>query len=194
MVLTPSTMLDLGTTAPDFSLNTADGKRYSLAEQEIKNGLLVIFTCNHCPYVLHIAARLSEKIRVYQQQGISVVAINSNDYSSYPDDSPEKMITLAESFGFAFPYLVDETQEVAKIYQAACTPDFFLFSQDKKLVYRGQFDSARPGNQESITGDDLTAAVNGLLAASPISLEQQPSMGCNIKWKPGNEPNYFSTP
>lgn len=194
MVLTPSTMLDLGTTAPDFSLNTADGKRYNLAEQEVKNGLLVIFICNHCPYVLHIAARLSEKIRAYQQQGISVVAINSNDYSSYPDDSPEKMITLAESFGFTFPYLVDETQEVAKIYQAACTPDFFLFSQDRKLVYRGQFDSARPGNQESITGDDLTAAINGLLAASPISLEQKPSMGCNIKWKTGNEPNYFSTP
>jgi len=104
------------------------------------------------------------------------------------------MITLAESFGFTFPYLVDETQEVAKIYQAACTPDFFLFNQDKKLVYRGQFDSARPGNQDAITGDDLTAAINGLLAASPINLEQKPSMGCNIKWKSGNEPNYFSTP
>jgi len=194
MVLTPSTMLDLGTTAPDFSLNTTEGVRYSLAEQNIENGLLVIFICNHCPYVLHIAARLSEKIRSYQQQGISVVAINSNDYSSFPDDSPEKMITLAESFGFTFPYLVDETQEVAKIYQAACTPDFFLFNQDKKLVYRGQFDSARPGNQDAITGDDLTAAINGLLAASPINLEQKPSMGCNIKWKSGNEPNYFSTP
>ena len=194
MVLTPSTMLDLGTTAPDFSLNTADGKPYTLAEQPIDQGLLVIFMCNHCPYVLHIAARLTEKIRDYQEQGISVVAINSNDASSYPDDSPDKMLTLADSFGFSFPYLVDEKQDVAIIYQAACTPDFFLFNQDKKLVYRGQFDGARPGNKEPITGEDLSAAVNALLAASPVSIDQKPSMGCNIKWKSGNEPNYFSTP
>jgi peroxiredoxin len=194
MVLTPSTMLDLGTTAPDFTLNTADNKPYSLAEQSIDKGLLVIFMCNHCPYVLHIAARLSDKISDYQQQRIAVVAINSNDSSSYPDDSPEKMITLAESFGFTFPYLVDEKQDIAKIYQAACTPDFFLFNQDKKLVYRGQFDNARPGNKEPISGEDLTSAVNALLAASPVSRMQKASMGCNIKWKPGNEPNYFSPP
>lgn len=194
MVLTPSTMLDLGTTAPDFTLNSADHKPYTLAEQSIDKGLLVIFMCNHCPYVLHIAARLTDKIRDYQKQGISVVAINSNDSSSYPDDSPEKMITLSKSFGFSFPYLVDETQDVAKIYQAACTPDFFLFNKNKKLVYRGQFDNARPGNKEPITGEDLSAAVNALLAAGSIDLEQKPSMGCNIKWKPGNEPNYFSTP
>lgn len=192
MVLTPSTMLDLGTTAPDFTLNTADNKPYALAEQTIEKGLLVIFMCNHCPYVLHIAARLTDKIRDYQKQGISVVAINSNDSSSYPDDSPEKMITLSKSFGFSFPYLVDETQDVAKIYQAACTPDFFLFNKNKKLVYRGQFDNARPGNKEPITGEDLSAAVNALLAAGPVDLEQKPSMGCNIKWKPGNEPKYFS--
>lgn len=192
MVLTPSTMLDLGTTAPDFTLNSADHKPYTLAEQSIDKGLLVIFMCNHCPYVLHIAARLTDKIRDYQKQGISVVAINSNDSSSYPDDSPEKMITLSKSFGFSFPYLVDETQDVAKIYQAACTPDFFLFNKDKKLVYRGQFDNARPGNKEPITGEDLSAAVNALLAAGPVDLEQKPSMGCNIKWKPGNEPKYFS--
>lgn len=194
MVLTPSTMLDLGTTAADFNLNTADNKPYSLGEQSIDKGLLVIFMCNHCPYVLHIAARLSDKIRDYQQQGITVVAINSNDSSSYPDDSPDKMITLSESFGFTFPYLVDEKQDIAKIYQAACTPDFFLFNRDKKLVYRGQFDNARPGNQEPISGEDLTTAVNALLAASPVSRIQKPSMGCNIKWKPGNEPNYLSTP
>ncbi len=194
MVLTPSTMLDLGTTAPDFTLNSADNKPYTLAEQTIDKGLLVIFMCNHCPYVLHIAARLTDKIRDYQKQGISVVAINSNDSSSYPDDSPEKMITLAKSFGFTFPYLVDERQDVAKIYQAACTPDFFLFNKDKKLVYRGQFDNARPGNKEPITGEDLSTAVNALLDAGPVDLEQKPSMGCNIKWKPGNEPNYFSKP
>ncbi len=194
MVLTPSTMLDLGTSAPDFTLARADGKTFTLADQAIDKGLLVIFICNHCPYVLHIAARLAEKIRDYQDQGITVVGINSNDYSAFPDDSPEKMITLAKSFAFSFPYLVDEKQDVAKIYQAACTPDFFLFNQEKKLVYRGQFDSARPGNEQPITGEDLSAAVNALLTGTPISSEQKPSMGCNIKWKPGSEPNYFTVP
>ena len=192
MVLTPSTMLDLGTTAPDFTLNSGEGTAFSLAEQEIDKGLLVIFMCNHCPYVLHIAAKLSEKIKSYQQQGILVVAINSNDYHAYPDDSPAKMLTLSESFNFSFPYLIDEDQEVAKTYQAACTPDLYLFDQDKRLVYRGQFDSARPGNDTPITGEDLTTAVEALLAGNPIESEQRPSMGCNIKWKSGNEPNYFN--
>lgn len=194
MVQTRSTMLELGTSAPEFTLNSADGKPYTLSEQSIDNGLLVIFICNHCPYVLHVAARLAQKIRDYQAQGISVVAINSNDYSAYPDDHPDKMKTLAASFGFTFPYLVDQKQEVAKRYRAACTPDFFLFNRDRKLVYRGQFDSARPGKDEPVTGEDLTAAVNALLSGNPVAVEQKPSMGCNIKWKPGNEPNYFSMP
>ncbi len=194
MVQTRSTMLELGTPAPEFSLKSADGTPYNLAEQSIENGLLVIFICNHCPYVLHIAARLTQKIRDYQEQGISAVAINSNDYSAYPDDSPDKMNILAASFGFTFPYLVDKEQEVAKRYHAACTPDFFLFNQDRKLVYRGQFDNARPGNEEPVSGADLTAAVNALLSGIPVDLEQKPSMGCNIKWKPGNEPHYFSSP
>lgn len=193
MVLTPSTMLDLDTTAPDFTLNSIDNRTYTLAEQDIDKGLLVIFMCNHCPYVLHIAARLTEKIREYQENGISVVAINSNDFKAYPDDNPENMVVLARNFGFSFPYLVDESQDVAKRYRAACTPDFFLFNQDKKLVYRGQFDNARPGTEVAITGEDLSAAVNRVLSAGPIIEEQRPSMGCNIKWKPGNEPNYFST-
>ncbi len=194
MVETRSTMLELGTPAPDFTLSSADGKPYSLADQSVDRGLLIVFICNHCPYVLHIASRLTEKIRDYQEKGISVVAINSNDYSAYPDDSPEKMTTLAASFRFTFPYLVDEQQEVAKRYQAACTPDFFLFDQDRKLIYRGQFDNARPGKNDPVTGEDLTAAVEALLARKPVASEQKPSMGCNIKWKPGNEPNYFNAP
>ena len=192
MVLTPSTMLDLGTTAPDFTLKSAEGTAFSLAEQEVDRGLLVIFMCNHCPYVLHIAAKLSEKIKSYQQQGIVVVAINSNDYHAYPDDSPAKMLTLSESFAFSFPYLIDENQEVAKTYQAACTPDLYLFDENKKLVYRGQFDAARPGNDSPVTGEDLSTAIEALLAGNEIESEQRPSMGCNIKWKPGNEPNYFN--
>lgn len=192
MVLTPSTMQELETIAPDFDLKAPDGERYVLADQQIDNGLLVIFMCNHCPYVLHIIARLADKIRTYQKQGIAVVAINSNDVSAYPDDSPEKMIHLAKEFNFSFPYLVDEKQEVAKAYRAACTPDFFLYDANKKLVYRGQYDSARPGNDDPITGEDLSAAVDQLVAGKAISSEQRPSMGCNIKWAAGNEPDYFS--
>ncbi|NNK96007.1 MAG: thioredoxin family protein [Desulfobacterales bacterium] len=191
MVLTPSTMEELGSIAPDIDLTAPDGKRYLLAEQHIDNGLLVIFMCNHCPYVLHIIARLADKIRRYQEQGIAVVAINSNDASAYPDDSPEKMAHLAKEFNFSFPYLVDEKQELAKAYRAACTPDFFLYDADKKLVYRGQYDRARPGNNEPITGEDLSAAIDQLVAGKAISLEQSPSMGCNIKWVAGNEPGYF---
>ena len=191
MVLTPSTMQELGMQAPDFTLLDPEGKKYSLADMAISKGLLVIFICNHCPYVLHIRQKLVEKIRDYQQQGITVVAINSNDFSAYPDDSPENMVIDSRKHGYTFPYLVDEQQQVAKIYGAACTPDIFLFDGRKKLVYRGQFDSARPGNNEPITGADLTAAIERLLAGKPITPEQRPSMGCNIKWKPGNEPVYF---
>ena len=192
MSLTPSTMLDLGTTAPNFNLPSPDGTSYDLSKQQIDKGLLVIFMCNHCPYVIHIREKLVEAIKQYQDLGIEVVAINSNDYNQYPDDSPSKMLEMAQEFGFTFPYLVDEDQTVAKAYQAACTPDLFLFDGNRKLVYRGQFDSARPGNSEPITGKDLTAAVELVIAGKKIAEEdQRPSMGCNIKWKAGNEPSYF---
>ncbi len=191
MSLTPSTMLELGTLAPDFTLPAPDGKLFSLAEKTIKKGLLVIFMCNHCPYVIHIRPQLVKKIRDYQEKGIAVVAINSNDFSSYADDSPVNMAVAAKEFHFTFPYLIDESQEVAKAYRAACTPDFYLFDKDRKLVYRGQFDSARPGNKEPITGSDLTGAIQALIEGTQISADQRPSMGCNIKWKKGGAPSYF---
>jgi len=192
MSLTPSTMLALGTTAPDFTLSAPDGTAYALDKRQIDKGLLVIFMCNHCPYVIHIRRKLVEAIKSYQNLGIEVVAINSNDFAQYPDDNPSKMLETAQEFNFSFPYLVDEDQSVAKAYQAACTPDFFLFDGNKKLVYRGQFDGARPGNKEPITGEDLTDAVNQVIAGKSIGEDgQRPSMGCNIKWKAGNEPSYF---
>lgn len=194
MSLTPSTMLELGTEAPDFTLASPKGEKYSMKNQTVDKGLLIIFMCNHCPYVLHIRKRLVEKVRDYQELGITVVAINSNDYTAYPDDSPDKMALAAQEFSFSFPYLVDERQETARAYRAACTPDFFLFDKDKKLVYRGQFDSARPGNNKDINGEDLTEAIESLVAGKAVSSEQRPSMGCNIKWKPGNEPDYFGRP
>ena len=190
MALTPSSMQELGTIAPDIDLKTPEGLRYLLAEQNIDKGFLVIFMCNHCPYVLHIIAHLTENIRTYHEQGIAVVAINSNDATQYPDDSSEKMIHLSKNFSFSFPYLVDDKQEIAKSYGAACTPDFFLFDANNKLVYRGQYDSARPGNKDNITGEDLSAAIEQLVAGESVSLKQSPSLGCNIKWKQGNEPNY----
>lgn len=192
MSLTPSTMLELDTTAPNVNLPSPDGTSYDLAQQQIDKGLLVVFMCNHCPYVLHILQKLVEQIKEYQSKGIEVVAINSNDYLQYPDDSPEKMLEIAKQFRFSFPYLLDEDQETAKSYRAACTPDIFLFDNAKKLVYRGQFDSARPGNNNPITGEDLNDAVAKLLVGESVAEEhQRPSMGCNIKWKSGNEPSYF---
>jgi peroxiredoxin len=191
MVLTPSTMQELGMAAPDFNLPEPTGEPYCLGDQAIDKGLLVIFMCNHCPYVIHIREKLVEKVRTYQEQGITVVAINSNDFTGYPDDNPKNMAVIARSHGYTFPFLVDERQEVAKTYGAACTPDFFLFNAAKKLVYRGQFDGARPGNSEPVTGGDLSAAIDRLIAGRPVSPDQRPSMGCNIKWKPGNEPVYF---
>lgn len=193
MVLTPSTMQELGITAPDFTLPDPAGGRYSLTDWSINKGLLVIFMCNHCPYVVHIRQKMVEKIQEYQGQGITVVAINSNDFNLYPDDSPVNMALDSKTHGYTFPYLVDEQQQVAKVYGAACTPDFFLFDAEQKLVYRGQFDSARPGNNEPVTGADLSAAIAQLVTGKPVSLEQRPSMGCNIKWKPGNEPDYFGS-
>jgi peroxiredoxin len=191
MVLTPSTMQELGIKAPDFTLPDPAGKRFSLAACSIEKGLLVIFMCNHCPYVIHIRQKLVEKIRAYQEQGISVVAINSNDFNAHPDDSPKNMEIDSQKYGYTFPYLVDEEQKVAKAYGAACTPDFFLFDTEQKLVYRGQFDNARPGNSELVTGADLSSAIEQLVAEKQVSPDQRASMGCNIKWKPKNEPEYF---
>lgn len=192
MARTPSTMLELGVSAPDFSLpEPLTGQHRSLADFNGGKGLLVLFICNHCPFVLHILDSLVEFGREYQSRGLDIVAISANDVDSHPDDSPDKMAELAREHGFSFPYLYDESQEVAKAYQAACTPDLYLFDGQHKLVYRGQYDGARPGNDVAITGSDLRAAVDALLAGKAIASEQSPSLGCNIKWKPGNEPDYF---
>ena len=191
MVRTNSTMMALGTKAPPFTLINVDGRTVSLADYEEKPVLLVMFICNHCPYVKHIAPYLSLLGRDYLFKGVGIVAINSNDASAYPADSPEQMVHESEERGYYFPYLYDETQEVAKAYQAACTPDFFVFDRHQKLVYRGQLDNSRPGNDIPVTGEDLRAALDAVLAGKPAPEPQKPSMGCNIKWKSGNEPDYF---
>ena len=192
MARTPSTMLELGTPAPDFSLpDSVSGGTVSLADFGQAPGLLVMFICNHCPYVKHINHALAAFAREYQARGLAVVAISANDADSYPDDSPDKMAAEARMLGYSFPYLYDQTQAVAKAYQAACTPDFFLFDGQCRLFYRGQFDASRPGNDLPVTGEDLRAAVEALLAGEAPPAEQRASLGCNIKWKPGNEPDYF---
>ncbi|UCF33589.1 MAG: thioredoxin family protein [Phycisphaerales bacterium] len=191
MVVTPSTMLPLGTQAPDFSLPDSGGKTFTLKDFADAPALLVIFMCNHCPYVKHIRTELAKLGRAYQERGVAVVGINSNDIKKYPDDSPAKMAQEVELAGYTFPYLFDETQEVAKAYRAACTPDFYLFDGQRKLVYRGQMDDSRPGSDIPVTGKDLRAAMDALLAGQNASVEQKPSAGCNIKWKQGNEPDYF---
>ena len=190
MTATSSTMLSLGTSAPKFSLPDTEGNIVSLSDFEGASALLVIFMCNHCPFVKHILSELVELAKEYQSKGVTVVGINSNDVTNYPDDSPEMMVKLANEAVFSFPYLYDETQEVAKSYHASCTPDFFLFDGEMKLVYRGQMDDSRPGNNIPVTGVDLTAAIEAVIAGSEVSPEQKPSMGCNIKWKPGNQPSY----
>jgi len=192
MVLTPSTMLPLGTKAPDFSLPNVDGKTVSLSDFEGAPALLVIFMCNHCPYVKHVAEELAKLTSEYQQRGVAVVAISSNDAANYPDDSPEKMAEEVAVRGYKFAYLYDESQEVARAYHAACTPDFYVFDQDQQLVYRGQMDDSRPDSGIPVTGADLRAALDAVLAGQKPSDEQKPSIGCNIKWKSGNEPAYFS--
>ncbi len=192
MVRTPSTMLPLGTTAPDFSLLNVDGRTVSLADAAGPKGTVVMFICNHCPFVKHVADQLAALGRDVMPLGIGIVAISSNDVSTHPADSPEQMVHEAEDRGYPFPYLYDESQEVAKDYHAACTPDFFLFDASRKLVYRGQLDASRPGNEIPVTGADLRAAIDAVLAGRPVAAEQRPSLGCNIKWKPGNEPAYFS--
>lgn len=193
MARTPSTMLALGTTAPDFALlEPTTGNRVSLADcLDGQRGLMVVFICNHCPYVKHIAEQLAAYADHYREQGIGVVAINSNDADNYPDDGPQQMAAEVAARGYRFPYLYDADQAVAKAYQAACTPDFYLFDGEGKLYYRGQFDDARPHNDVAVSGCDLRAATDTLLAGAAAPAEQKPSLGCNIKWKPGNEPDYF---
>jgi peroxiredoxin len=191
MVLTPSTMLPLGTKAPDFSLPDTGGKTVSLKDSAGKQALLVVFMCNHCPYVKHVAAGLAHLAKDYQAKGAAVVGISSNDVTSHPDDSPAKMAAEAKARGYTFPYLYDETQQVAKAYRAACTPDFYVFDGDRKLVYRGQMDSSRPDSGIPVTGQDLRAALDAVLAGKSPAAKQTPSIGCNIKWKPGGEPDYF---
>ncbi len=191
MVLTPSTMLPLGTKAPAFSLPNVDGKSVSLEDFAGAKALLVVFMCNHCPYVIHVAPELAKLATEYQGKGVAVVGINANDAATHPADSPEQMVHEVDSRGYTFPYLFDETQEVAKAYHAACTPDFYVFDKDQRLVYRGQMDSSRPNSGVPLSGQDLRAALDAVLAGQPVSSDQKPSIGCNIKWKAGGEPNYF---
>lgn len=192
MSSTLSTMLELGTKAPEFNLpDVTTGDQISLGSFKGEKALLVIFMCNHCPYVKHIRSAMVELANEYMKRGVGVVAISSNDVQKYPDDSPEKMAEEAEQYNYPFSYLYDESQEVAKAYRAACTPDFFLFDENMQLVYRGQFDESRPGNDKPVAGEDLRKALDLLLEEGETVETQKPSMGCNIKWKPGNEPDYF---
>jgi peroxiredoxin len=191
MAQTPSTMLKIGTPAPAFSLvEPASGNQANLADFKGKP-LLVVFSCNHCPYVLHIIESFTEFANQTQHHGLAVVMINSNDVAGYPADSPAKMVELAQRQGFEFPYLYDESQQVASAYRAACTPDFFLFDSSHRLVYRGQYDGSRPGNNVTVNGSDMRSAVDALFSSSDIPADQIPSVGCNIKWRAGNEPDYF---
>jgi peroxiredoxin len=192
MALTPSTMLALGTTAPAFDLpDVVSGGRVSLAQFAGQKGLLVMFICRHCPYVQHVKTELAKLGKDYQPKRIGIIAISANDAAKYPDDAPASLKSMADEEGFTFPFAYDERQEVAKAYTAACTPDFFLFDGSHKLVYRGQLDDSRPGNGVPVTGRDLRAALDAVLAGRAPSADQRPSIGCNIKWKPGNEPAYF---
>ena len=184
-------MLPLGTVAPDFRLPDVSGCLVSLADFPSAPALVVMFVCNHCRYVKHIRAGLTEFGRDAQKRGVAVVAINSNDAENYADDSPAKMKQEAAAAGYTFPYLYDESQAVAKAYRAACTPDLFLFDKDRRLVYRGQFDDSRPGKNVPVTGRDLRAALDAVLAGKAVAAKQSPSLGCNIKWKTGNAPDYF---
>ena len=191
MAAVNSTMLPLGTKAPDFRLPDTAGKIVSRTDFEKSAALLVIFMCNHCPYVKHIRSELAKLGRDYVPRGVAMVGISSNDVANYPADSPEKMAAEAKAAGYTFPYLFDATQEVAKAYRAACTPDIFLFDKEHRLVYRGQLDDSRPGNGIPVTGKDLRTALDAVVAGKPPVSTQKPSIGCNIKWKPGNEPDYF---
>lgn len=191
MVKTASTMLPLGTQAPEFRLPNIDGTSVALSDIATGKGFVVMFICNHCPFVKHVAPELVRVANDYAAKGIRFVAISSNDVAKYPDDSPELMKQEATQQGYPFPYLYDATQEVAQAYHAACTPDFYVFDATKRLVYRGQLDDSRPGNGKPLNGQDLRHALDLVLKGEPIPAEQRPSIGCNIKWKPGNEPAYF---
>jgi peroxiredoxin len=193
MVATASTMLPLGTSAPGFRLPDTSGRLVEMEDFAGSPALLVMFLGNHCPYVKHVADEVVRLAAEYQARGVAVVAISSNDAVQYPDDGPARMAEVAAAMGATFPYLYDETQDVAKAYHAACTPDFFLFDADRSLVYRGQLDGARPGNDIPVSGHDLRAALDAVLAGAPVPEPQLPSLGCNVKWKPGNEPDYFGS-
>jgi peroxiredoxin len=185
-------MLPLGTKAPDFQLpDVVSGETISLASFAGKQGLLVMFICRHCPFVKHVQAELAQIGKDYADTDIGIVAISTNDADHYPDDAPDKLREMAEQLGFSFPFCYDESQETAKAYTAACTPDFFLFDTNQKLVYRGQLDDSRPGNEQPITGKDLRAALEAVITSQTVNPDQKPSIGCNIKWKPGNEPAYY---
>ena len=191
MSLTPSTMLSLGTSAPDFEL--PDVVSHQTISLDFADGspLLVMFICQHCPFVKHVKQQLAQIGKDYADSDLKIVAISANDVATHPDDSPEKLKAMAQEFEFKFPMCYDESQETAKAYTAACTPDFFLFDADHKLVYRGQLDDSRPGNDKPVTGKDLRGAIDAVLAGKEVEPEQKPSIGCNIKWKSGNEPAYY---
>lgn len=193
MVRTLSTMLPLGTTAPDFQLpDVVSGKTISLETFGDSKALLVMFICRHCPFVKHVQQELAKIGQDYRDRPLGIVAISANDAEKYPDDAPESLKEMVEELGFNFPLCYDETQETSKTYTAACTPDFFLFDDERKLAYRGQLDDSRPSTDNTpVTGTDLRRAIDALLAGKTVTTEQKPSLGCNIKWKPGNEPDYF---
>jgi len=190
MAVTPSSMLPLGTRAPDFSLPDTTGRLVRLADFAEAPALLVVFLCNHCPFVKHLRAGLARFARDYQPRGLAMLGINSNDVKAYPDDAPAKMAEEVKNAGYTFAYLYDESQAVAKAYQATCTPEFFLFDRERRLVYRGQFDDSRPSNGKPVTGADLRAAADAVIGEKPVGSDQRPSVGCGIKWKPGQEPAY----
>ena len=193
MVAVNSTMLPLGTVAPDFRLRDAvSGQTFSPRDFKNAAAFLVVFMCNHCPFVKHIRSELARLAKDYQPRGLAMVGISSNDVQNYPADGPEKMAAEARAAGYSFPYLYDETQEAAKAYRAACTPDIYLFDKDQRLAYRGQLDDSRPGNGIPVTGKDLRTAIDAVLGGKSAPATQKPSIGCNIKWKPGNEPDYFA--
>lgn len=194
MAETPSAMLELGTEAPSFSLpNVTSGDPVSLSDFDRHRALLVMFICRHCPYVQHVKQGLARLGRDYASQSLGTVAVSANDPEQYPDDRPERLAEFAKEAGFNFPVIFDESQDVAKAYRAACTPDFYVFNQDRELVYRGQLDDSRPGNEEPVTGEDLRDAIDRVLAGHPPRDEHRPSTGCSIKWKPGNEPDYVES-
>lgn len=184
MALTPSTMTPLGSKAPDFKLkDTISDSELGLEDVKSDTATVIMFICNHCPYVKHVQQGFVKLANDYREKSISFVAINSNDVANYPEDSPQKMKEVADNLGYPFPYLFDETQEVAKAYDAACTPDFFVYDKDLKLVYRGQMDDSRPGNGKPVTGRDIRNVLDSMLNNTPVSENQVPSIGCNIKWK-----------